>query len=34
MFHIVRMNLDKLLKHPGVFEVFGLDFLLDEDMKL
>ncbi|CAG9333256.1 unnamed protein product [Blepharisma stoltei] len=34
MFHIVRMNLDHLLRHPGVFEIYGLDFLLDEDFKL
>jgi len=34
MFHIVRMNLDKLMKHPQVFELFGLDFLLDTDLNL
>lgn len=34
MFHIVRMNLDKLLHHPRVFEYFGLDFLLDQDFNV
>lgn len=34
MFHIVRMNLKKLLKHPGVFEVMGFDFILDQDLHL
>ena len=34
MLHVVRMNSDKLLKHAGVFELFGLDFLLDSDLHL
>lgn len=34
MLHIIRMNLDKLLKHPRVFEYFGLDFLLDTDFNI
>ncbi|CAG9323338.1 unnamed protein product [Blepharisma stoltei] len=32
MLHMVRMNLDKLLSHPRVFEFFGLDFMLDDDL--
>ena len=34
MFHLVRMNLDKLLRHPRVFELFGLDFLIDTDLNI
>jgi len=34
MFHLVRVNLDRLLKHPRVFEVFGLDFMLDSNLNL
>ncbi|CAG9335966.1 unnamed protein product [Blepharisma stoltei] len=34
MFHIVRMNLSKLLKHPGVFEIMGFDFILDQNLHL
>ena len=34
MFHLVRMNLDKLLRHPQVYELYGLDFLLDTELHL
>ena len=34
MLHIVRMVYDELLPHPGVFEIFGLDFLLDDTFNL
>ena len=34
MLHIVRMNLELLLKHPGVFELFGLDFVMDRKLHL
>lgn len=32
--YLVNMNDGKLLKHPRVFELFGLDFLLDSDLKI
>ena len=32
MLHSVLMNLDRLLHHPRVFEMFGFDFILDEDL--
>mmetsp|Transcript_22885 Transcript_22885/g.3766 ORF Transcript_22885/g.3766 Transcript_22885/m.3766 type:complete len:131 (-) Transcript_22885:20-412(-) len=34
MLHLMRMTGHKLLKHPRVFEIFGLDFLLDEDFNI
>jgi len=34
MYHLVMMNMKNLLKHPGVFEYFGLDFILDSDLHL
>lgn len=34
MLHIVRMSKNELLPHPGVFELYGVDFLLDEDLNL
>lgn len=34
MLHIVRMNLELLLKHPRVFELYGLDFIMDENLHL
>lgn len=34
MLHLVRMNLSSLLRHPRVFELFGLDFLLDDQLHL
>ena len=34
MLHLVRMVYRELLPHPGVFELFGVDFLLDEDLNL
>jgi len=32
--HTVRMSQKWFMKHPGVFEMYGLDFLLDDDLKL
>lgn len=34
MMHMIAMNIDKLSRHPQVFEMFGFDFILDSDMKL
>lgn len=31
---VVRMNSKRLLKHPRVFEVFGIDFMMDENKKI
>jgi tubulin polyglutamylase TTLL1 len=32
--HVVRMSQYSFMKHSGVFEMFGLDFLLDNDLNL
>ena len=32
--HTVRMSQYSLMRIPNVFEMFGLDFLLDEDLNL
>jgi len=32
--HTVRMSEGSFLKHSGVYEMFGLDFLLDDDLNL
>ena len=32
--HVVRAGLHHLLKHPGVFEIFGMDFLIDDQLNL
>ena len=32
--HVVRMNSKRLVKHPRVFEIFGIDFMMDKDMKI
>ena len=32
--HTVRSTIDKMLRHPGVYELFGIDFLLDSDLNL
>ena len=32
--HLVRMTEDAFIKHSGVFELFGLDFMLDDKLKL
>lgn len=34
MIHIIRANLHRMPRHQGLFEVFGIDFLMDSDMKL
>merc|ERR1712176_103419 len=34
MYHIFKMNQHYLLPHPGVFEVLGLDYMLDEVLKI
>lgn len=32
--HLTRATIDKLLRHPGVFELYGADFLFDSDLNL
>jgi tubulin polyglutamylase TTLL1 len=32
--HVVRMSKYSFMKHSGIFEMFGLDFLLDDDLNL
>jgi len=32
--HVVRMSKKGFLKHSGVFEMFGLDFLMDDNLNL
>ena len=34
MAHVFRMTSEKLLRHPGVFELFGIDFIFDSNLKL
>lgn len=34
MLQIVMMNKSKLMKHPRVFEFYGLDFILDDDLNV
>jgi len=34
MLHLVRMSSEYLLNHPGVFELFGVDFILDDEFNL
>lgn len=34
MLHITRMNLKYFLRHPGVFELMGLDFIMDKNFNL
>ena len=34
VYHLATMHRDKLLPHPGVFELIGLDFMLDDDLNL
>lgn len=34
MIHLVRMTQDKFLKRSQIFELFGVDFMLDEKMNL
>lgn len=34
MLHLTRMVYEQLLRHPGVYELFGVDFMFDEDLKL
>lgn len=34
MLHLIRMNYNRLLKHPRVFEIFGVDFMMDSEMRL
>jgi len=32
--HTVRSVSERILRHPGVFEMWGIDFLLDADLNL
>mmetsp|Transcript_36794 Transcript_36794/g.41862 ORF Transcript_36794/g.41862 Transcript_36794/m.41862 type:complete len:521 (-) Transcript_36794:155-1717(-) len=34
MAHLIRMSVDKYLNHPGLFELFGCDFVLDSNLKV
>ena len=34
MYHLAKMHEHHLLKHPGVFELYGLDFMFDTDLHL
>lgn len=34
MLHLVRMHYEKFLKHPGVFEMYGVDFMFDSKLHL
>lgn len=34
MYHLGKMHEAHLLKHPGVFELYGLDFIFDTDLHL
>jgi len=34
MIHVVRMSHKALLKHSGVFELFGMDFMLDDNLNI
>ena len=34
MLHLTRMVYEQLLRHPGVYELFGVDFMFDDDLKL
>ena len=34
VYHLATMHRDKLLPPPGVFELIGLDFMLDDDLNL
>lgn len=34
MLHLVRMTVEKMLRHPRVFEMYGVDFMFDSDLHL
>jgi hypothetical protein len=34
MLHLVRMVYPSFLRHPGVFELYGADFLFDDELNL
>ena len=34
MLHLVRMHYEKFMRHPGVCELFGVDYMFDDDMNL
>jgi hypothetical protein len=34
LLHLARMSYDKFLRHPSVFGLFGVDFMLDSDLNL
>jgi len=34
VYHIAHMSRDLFLPHPGVFDLMGADFLMDNDLNL
>mmetsp|Transcript_17782 Transcript_17782/g.17759 ORF Transcript_17782/g.17759 Transcript_17782/m.17759 type:complete len:131 (+) Transcript_17782:636-1028(+) len=34
MLHLVRMNIERFLWHPRVFELYGVDFMFDSKLHL
>ena len=34
MLHLTRMVYEKMLRHPGVYELYGVDFMFDENLNL
>jgi len=34
MLHLCRMVYPKMLRHPGVFELYGVDYLFDSELHL
>ena len=34
MLHLTRMHYEKFMRHPGVSELFGVDYMFDDDMNL
>jgi hypothetical protein len=34
MLHLVRMHYEKFMRHPNVGEMFGVDYMFDDDLNL
>jgi hypothetical protein len=34
IFHLIRMSYRKFLNHPALFELYGIDFMMDTDLNL
>ena len=34
MLHLVRMHYEMFMRHPGIAELFGVDYMFDDDMHL